>query len=448
MTPTSLTSSDRFLVQQDFWTRPDTGGGFIPLRAESPRSERVGWRGVALGILSALALGLNPGRAAQLGDPAPALEIAKWVKGEPVDLAEAKGKQVVVIEFWATWCGPCRVSIPHLTELQKKFEERGVVFVGVSDEDQATVQPFVDNMGEKMDYRVALDRNQATSEAYMKAFGVNGIPHAFVVDREGRIAWHGHPMDGLDRVLDRLAANTFDLGVERKRLTAQRKIQEYLEMALRGEPDAKLDALAREIQALDKELGGIQSKPLDLVGIRNSARFQSLMRDYQRALLSGRSDAELMKIEAQAGPLAPAGFQFSDFKAYYQVQRSFQDYYRAATGKGPATSLGDLAKKMEYVPPINAEMLNEMAWTLLTDERIEKRDPGLALKFAKAAFEACKGQEPDVVDTYARALFDNGRVADAIAHQKKAIELCNDRERMGELETSLKRYLKGNGAKP
>jgi len=389
--------------------------------------------------------GLGTAGAAQLGDPAPALQISDWVKGDPIDLAEAKGKQVVVVEFWATWCGPCRVSIPHLTELQKKFEERGVAFVGVSDEDTATVKPFVDNMGDKMDYRVAIDRNGQTAEGYMKAFGVNGIPHAFVVDREGRIAWHGHPMDGLDRVLDRLAANTFDLAAERKRLDAQRKVQQYLEMALRGESDLKLDALAKEILALEKELGGIQAQPLDLVSIRNSARFQSLMRDYQRALLSGRTDAELAKIEEKAAPLAPKEFRFSDFKAYYQVQRNFQEYYRAATasaGKDAPSRAAELAKKMDYVPPINAEMLNEMAWTLLTDERIEKRDLVLAMRFAQAAYDASKGQEPDVVDTYARALFDNGRITDAIAHQKKAIELCNERERMAELEATLKRYQK------
>jgi peroxiredoxin len=396
---------------------------------------------LAAGIL-VLTGGMRTAAASQLGDPAPALEISDWVKGDSLDLAEAKGKNVVVVEFWATWCGPCRVSIPHLTELQKKFEERGVAFVGISDEDTATVKSFVDNMGDKMEYRVAIDRNRQTSERYMKAFGVNGIPHAFVIDREGRIAWHGHPMDGLDRVLDRLAANTFDLGAERKRLSAQRKVQEYLEMALRGEADAKLDLLGQEILALEKELGGIQAQPLDLVAIRNSARFQSLMRDYQRALLAARSDPELAAIEQRAAPLAPKGFRFSDFKAYYQVQRNFQEYYRAATGKGTASTLAELARKMDYVPPINAEMLNEMAWTLLTDERLEKRDPALAMRFAQAAYDACKGQEPDVVDTYARALFDNGKINDAIQHQRKAIELCNDRDRMSELEATLKRYQK------
>jgi hypothetical protein len=255
-------------------------------------------------------------------------------------------------------------------------------------------------------------------------------------------------MSGLDQVIDRLAANTFDLEVERRRLGAQRKLQEYLEMALRGATDAKLDALGAEILAVEKELGYVQyGQMLDLVTLRNTARFQTLMRDYQRALLAGRSETELAKIEEKAGPMAPKGFKFSDFKAYYQVQRNFQEYYRAATGKGGEGRLTELAARMQHVPAINPEVLNEMAWTLLTDERIEKRDTALALRFAQAAYDACNGKEADVVDTYARALFDNGKVAEAIRNQQKAIELCNDRERMAELEQNLKRYQSKAGAK-
>jgi peroxiredoxin len=384
-----------------------------------------------------------PGSTAELGDAAPPLEIAEWIKGEPVDWNQAKGKNVIVVEFWATWCGPCRVSIPHLTDLQRKFAERGVLIVGVSDESAAQVRPFVDGMGDKMDYPVAIDHEGKTGQAYMAAFGVSGIPHAFVVDREGRIAWHGHPMSGLEQVLDRLAANTFDFAVERKRLTGQRQLQQYLEMALRGDDDAKLDALAKEILAVEKEVGWIQyGQVLDLAAIRNTARFQTLMRDYQRALLAGRGEAELAKIEEKATALAPKGFRFADFKLYYQVQRNFQEYYRAATRKGAEATVAELSKKLQVIPPVNAEMLNEMAWTLLTDERIEKRDSKLAMRFAQAAFDACKGQDSDVVDTYARSLFDSGRISEAIAQQRRAIELCNDRDRMGDLEANLVRYQK------
>jgi thiol-disulfide isomerase/thioredoxin len=140
--------------------------------------------------------------AAGLGMPAPALNVADWVKGQAVDLKEGKGKTVYVVEFWATWCPPCRASIPHLTELQKKFKDKGVTVIGVSDEKVSTVKPFVNKMGPKMEYTVAVDKDQKTSGAYMGAFGVDGIPHAFVVDKTGAIVWHGHPMDGLDKAIE------------------------------------------------------------------------------------------------------------------------------------------------------------------------------------------------------------------------------------------------------
>lgn len=131
----------------------------------------------------------------KVGDAAPALEVTEWVKGEPVKLADGKGEKVYVVEFWATWCPPCRRSIPHLTELQRKYKDRGVVIVGVTMEDPGEVKPFVEDMGAKMDYTVAVDGEQKAANAYMMAAGVQGIPHAFVIDKEGKIAWHGHPMD-------------------------------------------------------------------------------------------------------------------------------------------------------------------------------------------------------------------------------------------------------------
>lgn len=379
--------------------------------------------------------------AAELGDPAAPLDIAEWVKGDAVDLAAVKGKKIAVVEFWATWCGPCRTSIPHLTELQKKFKDRGVIFVGVSDETPSKVRPFVDNMGDQMDYTVAVDRNRKTSAGYMDAYGVNSIPHAFIVDKEGRVVWHGHPMAAMDKVLDRLAANTFDMAVEKKRDGAQRKLEDYFERAVRGDDDAALESLGRELAALDKELGGIEpGETLDLAAVRRLARFQAVMREYQRALLGGKDDAELEKLEQKARPLAPAEFNFAEFKAQFQLQRTFQAYYRAVTGAAPAARVKELAKKLEATQSSDAEMLNEIAWTLLDDERIKTRDLKLALTLAQAAVKACGGKDANVVDTYARALFDNGNVNEAINEQKKAIEFCNNPDRKPEFEQTLKRY--------
>jgi len=145
---------------------------------------------------------LQAAQAAKIGDPAAPLKIAEWVKGEPVDLKNRE--KIYVVEFWATWCGPCRVSIPHLTELQKKFADKNVVFVGISDEKPAVVKPFVEKMGDKMNYIVACDNERQTYSGYMDAYGRNGIPSAFIVDREGKVAWAGHPMAGLEGKLKEL----------------------------------------------------------------------------------------------------------------------------------------------------------------------------------------------------------------------------------------------------
>jgi thiol-disulfide isomerase/thioredoxin len=117
-----------------------------------------------------------------------------WVGKELPDLKvdylskapDLKGKPVVV-EFWATWCPPCRVSIPHLNDLNKKFKDKGLVIVGISDEDKATVEGF--QKSTPMDYSVALDKG-----GLGKKFGISGIPHAFVVGKDGKIVWEGHPM--------------------------------------------------------------------------------------------------------------------------------------------------------------------------------------------------------------------------------------------------------------
>ena len=141
----------------------------------------------------------------KLGDPASPLTGLTWVKGGPVQITPGT---VHVVEFWATWCPPCRVSIPHLTELQHKYKDKNVVIVGISQEKLEVVKPYVEQRGDQMDYAVAVDPKQTVTAAYMDAFGRGTIPTAFVVDAQGKIAWVGHPMDGLDAVLEKLVSGT------------------------------------------------------------------------------------------------------------------------------------------------------------------------------------------------------------------------------------------------
>ncbi|HEY3318981.1 MAG TPA: hypothetical protein VGP72_00695 [Planctomycetota bacterium] len=90
----------------------------------------------------------------------------------------------------------------------------------------------------------------------------------------------------------------------------------------------------------------------------------------------------------------------------------------------------------------DSNCLNDFAWKILTDEGIKKRDLDLGMKAAKAAYDLCEGKEAPIVDTYARAFFETGKIDEAIKFQKKAVELCQDENLKGELEEALKKYEK------
>lgn len=119
-----------------------------------------------------------------------------------------KGKYVYVFEFWATWCPPCRQTIPHLTDVAHKFASRNVRFLGITNEDnEGTVRRFVDSMGARMDYHVLIDEDGSLSDMFMAKYRVNGIPHAFIVGKNGEVTWHGHPAEPtMEREIEKAAS--------------------------------------------------------------------------------------------------------------------------------------------------------------------------------------------------------------------------------------------------
>jgi thiol-disulfide isomerase/thioredoxin len=377
--------------------------------------------------------------AAELGDPAPPLKISEWVKGKPVDLAAVKGKQVVVVEFWATWCPPCRTSIPHLTEMQKKFPD--VAFVGVTDEESPIVKKFVTKMGDQMDYVVAVDADKKTSAGYMEAFGQGGIPHAFIVDKAGRIVWHGHPMEGLDVAVAEVLAGKLDLNQAKQREVARQKLEAFYQAAQEGRDEAQIEKLGRELEALDLEIGGVNpGQKFSAAEARKSVKFQGLLHDYQLAVMAGKGGTNLARIEKLLADFAPAEFNLAEFKDVMAMNTLFGAYYRAATGQGAADQLPELTKQLGEVKTKNGALLNEWAWTILTDPHLKTRDLALATKLAQTAVEATEAKETALLDTYARALFDSGKVAEAIEWEKKAVGMATDEEMKKVLGETLKKY--------
>jgi thiol-disulfide isomerase/thioredoxin len=95
----------------------------------------------------------------------------------------------LLIEFWATWCPPCRASIAHLNELNTKYHHLGLEIVGISGEEKSAVERF--RARTPMNYVVALDKDQALATE----FQVRTIPQAWLLDKNGSVVWSGHPME-------------------------------------------------------------------------------------------------------------------------------------------------------------------------------------------------------------------------------------------------------------
>lgn len=300
-------------------------------------------------VICGLAAASASAQTLGVGDPAPKLHIDTWVKGDAVDLTTGKGKNVYVIEFWATWCPPCVMAIPHLTEVQKKYKDKNVVMVSVSDEPKQVVTKFVRQQGDKIGYTVAIDKQQKTHQAYMNASGQMGIPTSFIVDRQGKIAWIGSPYS-MDRVLEDVVAGRFDI------------------------EKAKTEAQAEE-------------------------KFFSTQ--YTELLLA---------------------MQSANWDKCVAIGRMVAD---------PNTKISEALK---------SQILHSLAWAMLDHEQADRKYFKEALHLAKAAFEVCGCEEASIIDTYARALFDNGQPREAVKYQQKAVELATDVMMRAELQNSLKRY--------
>ena len=120
----------------------------------------------------------------KVGELAPDISAAEWINlRAPVTLKELRGK-VVLIEFWATWCGPCIEAIPHLNELSEKHDEKDFQLLSFVEEGHKTMDKFLNR--KRVKYPIGLE---STS---LDAYGITGIPHAFVIDRNGRVKWQGH----------------------------------------------------------------------------------------------------------------------------------------------------------------------------------------------------------------------------------------------------------------
>jgi len=349
------------------------------------KATRLNWMAMLLATTAGTTLALAAEPSLKVGDPAPKLQNGKWVQGEPVKEFQ-KGKAYIV-EFWATWCGPCRVSIPHLNEIHNKYKDKGLIVIGQDcwERDESLVEPFVKKMGDKMTYAVAFDDKDGDEKGkmattWMAAAGRNGIPSAFLVDTKGLIAWIGHPMQLKETVIEDVLAGKFDVRKAAATYEQEQKTQ-----------------------------GQMHAAQMDL----NHAMQK---KDWDEATTK-LEEMEKLLPEAQREGLAMTRFDIligkKDYPAAYKLAGQFSETHKD-----------------------NAFLQNELAWKIATDKSIDDRDLRLAETIATRANEAAQGKDPGILDTLARVLFMKGEKAEAIAMQEKAVKLAE-----GDMKTQLQKVL-------
>jgi thiol-disulfide isomerase/thioredoxin len=296
----------------------------------------------------------------KVGSKAPGLDVEEWVKGEEVTIEDGT---VYVVEFWATWCGPCRASIPHLTHLQKEYGDQGLVVIGISsDDDEAeTVRKFVERQGSKMDYTVAIDRRKSTKRAWFDAAGRRGIPSAFVVDKTGKIAWIGNPhpkSDGpeMERIIEKVLRGRYDP-----------RLQEAAQPLIEGAERARATRTWRMAEEY-------YTRVIDL----DPTVFAEVALEYFEMLLVDQANRQ---------------------KAYeYARVNLMQGHFVDDPG-----ALQMLAEKIAFGPELSED----------------QRDLGVALEAAQMAMDQDE-KNPELMATLARVHFKRGEIEQAIEIQEAA----------------------------
>ncbi len=330
-----------------------------------------------------------------IGDLAPPIRVGGWALNEPENGETAfANDKVRVVEFWATWCGPCKASMPHLNELSEKYRD-AVVFVGVTDEDEATVEAFLDQPSqtpeqlpwrELLSYGLAFDDAGYLGKELFSATGQSGIPAAFIIGADGYLLWYGHPMT-MDDPLTQIVAGTWNKDTALQKMEAIQKAEEEMSRLITELMSAQRDA------------------------------------DWERAL---SVLDELMADESRAALLGPKAIGLR---------------YELLSRGGKLEQARAVADEMRADRWDDAPFLGGMAWSIATAYPEDVRDLDFALQAAQRAVELTQEEDGAILDSLARVYYESGDLDTAIEWQRKAVAVPQDPRLQQALQEALDRYL-------
>ncbi len=168
--------------------------------------------------------------ALHIGARAPTLAVEGWLRGPEIGITPGR---VLVVENWATWCKPCIEAMPHLSAMAKTYRKKGleILAINVQESGLDSVRSFVSEREAEMDYPVAYESAGTMQRTWIAAAGMAGLPATFVVDRNGVIAWAGHPTE-LDSVIGAIVEGTWDVAKARRRAERKRLVVPYASKAV------------------------------------------------------------------------------------------------------------------------------------------------------------------------------------------------------------------------
>lgn len=242
-----------------------------------------------------------------IGDAAPALKYSKWIKGSPID--QFKDDHTYIVEFWATWCGPCIGQMPHLSELADKYKGK-VTIIGAGvwektgDKPYETSLPnvvrFVEGNSKNMRYEVLADtKDQFISNNWLKPAGINGIPTTFIIQKN-KIVWIGHPAE-LDQIIDPILAGTYDIAAYKAKYDAANEAS-----AKASQKDAeKYRPLTTAMEAKDYNRVIVVIDSLSQLSVEDKsrltfARMDAILRVRKHEALTAAN--EMLKNSPRSGP--------------------------------------------------------------------------------------------------------------------------------------------------